>query len=91
MREAGQGGATICRTSSAMPTGPWRKWWRTTRCNGCNLQPGDLFGSGTLSGPTPGQAGSLMELTAGGKEPLHAAQRRERAFLQDGDAVVLRG
>ncbi|NDY74866.1 fumarylacetoacetase, partial [Desulfobacter hydrogenophilus] len=38
--------------------------------NGCNLEPGDLLGSGTQSGPTPAEAGSLLELTVGGKQPL---------------------
>ncbi|NDY91688.1 fumarylacetoacetase [Ideonella livida] len=59
--------------------------------NGCNLQPGDLLGSGTLSGPTPAQGGSLLELTLGGKQPLTLANGEQRCFLQDGDTVVLRG
>jgi len=57
--------------------------------NGCNLRPGDLFGSGTLSGPAPEQAGSLLELTAGGRLPLHVGADT-RTFLEDGDRVVLR-
>jgi fumarylacetoacetase len=59
--------------------------------NGCNLQPGDLLGSGTLSGPQPEQGGSLLELTLGGKQPLTLANGETRTFLQDGDTVVLRG
>jgi fumarylacetoacetase len=59
--------------------------------NGCNLQPGDLFGSGTQSGPDPGQGGSLLELTLGGKQPLRLASGETRGFLEDGDTVVLRG
>ena len=60
--------------------------------NGCNLNVGDLLGSGTISGPTPGEAGAIIEQTKGGKEPLTLAGTGEkRAFLQDGDAVVLRG
>jgi fumarylacetoacetase len=58
--------------------------------NGCNLQPGDLFGSGTISGPAPDQGGSLLELTAGGKQPLKLANGETRAFLEDGDTVILR-
>lgn len=58
--------------------------------NGCNLQPGDLFGSGTISGPAPDQGGSLLELTAGGKQPLQLAHGETRAFLEDGDTVILR-
>jgi fumarylacetoacetase len=59
--------------------------------NGCNLQPGDLFGSGTLSGAAPESAGSLMELTQGGKAPLRLPSGEPRVFLEDGDEVTLRG
>jgi len=59
--------------------------------NGCNLQPGDLLGSGTLSGATPESAGSLMELTQGGKAPLRLPSGETRVFLEDGDEVTLRG
>ena len=58
--------------------------------NGCNLQPGDLFGSGTLSGPTAGEAGSLLELSVGGKQPVALGSGETRAFLEDGDCVILR-
>ncbi|WP_114972635.1 fumarylacetoacetase [Rhodoferax ferrireducens] len=59
--------------------------------NGCNLRAGDLFGSGTLSGPQPEQGGSLMELSAGGKRPLTLSNGETRAWLEDGDTVILRG
>ncbi len=59
--------------------------------NGCNLEPGDLLGSGTQSGPTPDQAGSLLELTAGGKRAITLADGETRTFLEDGDRVILRG
>jgi fumarylacetoacetase len=59
--------------------------------NGCNLQPGDLLGSGTQSGPTPDEAGSLLELTAGGQRPLTLANGEQRTFLEDGDRIILRG
>jgi len=59
--------------------------------NGCNLRPGDLFGSGTLSGPTPEEAGSLLELSVGGKQPIKLANGETRSFLEDGDAIILRG
>ncbi len=57
--------------------------------NGCNLQPGDLLGTGTLSGPTPTEAGALIELTAGGKKPVALTSGESRTFLEDGDAVIL--
>ncbi|TCO83821.1 fumarylacetoacetate hydrolase [Plasticicumulans lactativorans] len=59
--------------------------------NGCNLSPGDLLGSGTQSGPTPAEAGSLLELTRGGKEALSLPDGETRIFLDDGDTVILRG
>jgi len=58
--------------------------------NGCNLQPGDMLGTGTLSGPRPEQAGSLLELSAGGKKALTLANGETRTFLEDGDAIILR-
>ena len=59
--------------------------------NGCNLRPGDLLGSGTVSGPTPDSRGCLLELTARGTEPLRLPNGEERRFLEDGDEVILRG
>jgi fumarylacetoacetase len=58
--------------------------------NGCNLVPGDLLGSGTQSGPGDGESGSLLELTEGGRKPLVLANGEQRAFLEDGDTVVMR-
>ena len=58
--------------------------------NGCNLNSGDLLGSGTLSGPRPEQAGSLLELSMGGKQPLTLPNGERRTFLQDGDTLILR-
>ena len=58
--------------------------------NGCNLQAGDLFGSGTMSGPTPDSAGALIELTQGGKQPITLPNGETRCFLEDGDMVIMR-
>ena len=91
MREAGQSDASVCRTSYR------HAYWTVAQMvthhtvNGCNLQPGDLFGSGTLSGPTLDQAAALIELTTGGKHPINLPNGEQRTFLEDGDAVVLRG
>jgi fumarylacetoacetase len=49
-----------------------------------------LLGSGTLSGPSPEQAGSLLELSQGGKQPIRLSSGEERTFLEDGDSVILR-
>jgi fumarylacetoacetase len=59
--------------------------------NGCNLRAGDLFGSGTQSGPTPAEAGSLVELSDGGRRPLQIGSDEQRTFLEDGDTVIFRG
>ena len=59
--------------------------------NGCNLRPGDLLGTGTQSGPTPAEAGSLLELSVGGTQPIQIAQDESRTFLEDGDEVIFRG
>jgi len=58
--------------------------------NGCNLQPGDMMGTGTLSGPQASEAGSLLELTNGGKQPLDLPWGEQRTFLQDGDQIIMR-
>jgi fumarylacetoacetase len=58
--------------------------------NGCNLQPGDLLGSGTVSGPTKESRGCLLELTWRGTEPFVLPNGEERRFLEDGDEVILR-
>ena len=59
--------------------------------NGCNLRPGDLLASGTVSGPDPGSRGCLLELTSRGAEPLTLPSGETRRFLEDGDEVLLRG
>lgn len=57
--------------------------------NGCNLQPGDFFGSGTQSGPGEGELGSMLELSAGGKQEISLPNGEKRKFLEDGDCVIM--
>jgi fumarylacetoacetase len=59
--------------------------------NGCNLQPGDLLASGTISGPAKDARGCLLELTWRGTEPIELPSGETRKFLEDGDEVILRG
>lgn len=59
--------------------------------NGCNLRPGDLIASGTVSGPEKSSRGCLLELTWGGRDPLELPTGETRRFLEDGDEVILRG
>src|SRR3954470_20216150 len=57
--------------------------------NVCNLRPGDLLGTGTISSPDETGYGSLLETTQGGKQPVTLASGEERRFLEDGDEVIL--
>lgn len=59
--------------------------------NGCNIQVGDLYASGTISGPSPGSFGSMLELSWNGQRPLHLANGSLRTFIEDGDTVIMRG
>jgi fumarylacetoacetase len=59
--------------------------------NGCNLLPGDLIASGTISGSEEGTQGSLLEITQGGTLPLQLPNGERRTFLEDGDEITLRG
>src|SRR5690606_7619445 len=57
---------------------------------GCNMQPGDLLGSGTISNDAEDSRGSLLERTWRGTQPLKLPDGTERKFLQDGDEVIMR-
>jgi fumarylacetoacetase len=59
--------------------------------NGCNLQPGDLIGTGTLSTAEESGLGSLLEISQGGKRPIQLPTGESRSFLEDGDEVTLKG
>ena len=91
MRAQGQAPSTLTKTSFRHQYWTFAQMVAQHTMGGCNLQTGDLLGSGTISGPTPDQAGAIIELTKGGKEPITLNNGEQRAFLQDGDAVTLRG
>lgn len=59
--------------------------------NGCNLRAGDMFGSGTQSGPNPEEAGSMLELSNAGSEPIELPNGETRTFLEDGDCIIMKG
>ena len=92
MREAGAPAVRLTRGNTAQAA-----YWTAAQLvahhtvNGCNLQPGDLLGSGTLSGAAPDEAGSLLELTSGGKQAITLPNGERRTFLEDGDTLTLRG
>jgi fumarylacetoacetase len=91
MREHGQAGVRLSQASFK------HAYWTISQMvthhtvNGCNLQSGDLLGSGTQSGPTPSEAGSMLELSIGGKQTIPLPNGETRTFLEDGDAVTIRG
>ena len=84
-------GSVIARTSAR------HLYWSAAQqlahltVNGASLRVGDLFASGTISGPEREQRGCLLELSWNGAEPLELADGSTRSFLEDGDEVVLRG
>ena len=59
--------------------------------NGCNIEVGDLYGSGTISGPTEDAYGSMLELSWRGTKPVAMNGGGERKFIMDGDTVTMRG
>jgi fumarylacetoacetase len=58
--------------------------------NGCNIQVGDIYASGTISGPSPGSFGSMLELSWNGQKPLHMPDGSSRTFINDGDTVIMK-
>ncbi|MCY1163475.1 fumarylacetoacetase [compost metagenome] len=91
LRAEGKGPARLSGTSFK------HQYWSVAQMvthhtmGGCNLRSGDLLGSGTISGPGEGEAGAMIELTYGGSKPMPLGNGETRGFLQDGDAVILRG
>ncbi|MBV8048260.1 MAG: fumarylacetoacetase [Paludibacterium sp.] len=91
MREAGQPHQAIAWTAAS------HLYWTPAQMvahhssNGCNLEPGDLLGTGTISAPEEHGYGSLLETTSRGERPIRLANGEERRFLEDGDEVVLTG
>lgn len=90
MKQSGHAASTICQTSYQHAYWTIAQMVTHHTVNGCNLQAGDLLGSGTLSGPSLDQAGALIELTAGGKNPITLANGETRTFLEDGDTIILK-
>ena len=92
MREAGEAPVRVSLTNFQRSS-----YWTLAQLlvhhtvNGCNLQPGDLLGSGTQSGPDAGEEGSLLEMSRGGKQAFSLPNGEQRTFLEDGDTVILKG
>lgn len=91
MREAGLAPTALSRSNSRDLYWTMAQLLTHHASNGCNLRPGDLLASGTVSGPGSSARGCLLELTSRGREPITLPSGEQRKFLEDGDEVVLRG
>ncbi|WP_205502653.1 fumarylacetoacetase [Rufibacter psychrotolerans] len=83
--------AVICRSNFKYMYWNMNQQLAHHTVNGCNIEVGDLYASGTISGPTPESYGSMLELTWRGTKPLVLPNGAERKFLQDGDIITMRG
>ena len=85
-----EGPVTICRSNFKY------LYWNVCQqlahhtINGCNIKVGDLYASGTISGPSAGSFGSMLELSWNGKKPLTMPDGTVRYFLEDNDTVIMR-
>ena len=91
MRRAGAAPLRLTQTSFASMYWTVAQMVAHHASNGCNLEIGDLIGSGTISGPNKDSWGSLLELTARGREPLTLPSGETRGFIEDGDEIIFRG
>ncbi len=91
MRERGVAPVRVSRASARDLYWTFAQMLAHHTSNGCNLRPGDLFGSGTVSGAERSSFGCLLEITRRGQEPLELPSGETRTFLLDGDEVILRG
>jgi fumarylacetoacetase len=90
MRQRGDGPDWITHSRFASMYWTFAQMVAHHASNGCNLRPGDLLASGTVSGPTETERGCLLELTRGGADPVRLPGGETRKFLEDGDEVVIR-
>ena len=91
MRENDEAATRLMQSNACDAYWTWAQLLTHHTSNGCNLRPGDVFGSGTLSGPQADQGGSMLELTSGGQRPITLPNGETRTFLLDGDTLSLRG
>jgi len=91
MRRDGSAPQRITQTSFALMYWTVAQMIAHHTSNGCNLEIGDLIGSGTVSGPEKSSWGSLLELTARGREPIELPGGEKRGFIEDGDEIIFRG
>ena len=87
----GGAGTVVTRTSFADMYWTMAQQLAHATVNGATARAGDLFASGTVSGPEPGTLGSLLEITKNGSDPITLDDGSKRAYLEDGDTVIIRG
>ncbi|XP_075714561.1 fumarylacetoacetase [Rhinoderma darwinii] len=83
--------ATLCRSNFKNMYWTMKQQLAHHTVTGCNVRPGDLLGSGTISGPDPESFGSMLELSWRGSKPINLGNGHTRTFLRDGDTIVMRG
>ncbi|MDT8392425.1 MAG: fumarylacetoacetase [Bacteroidales bacterium] len=82
---------TVCRSNFRFMYWNMAQQLAHQTINGCNINPGDMYGSGTISGPEPGTFGSMLELAWKGTKPLKLSDGSERKFIHDHDTIIMRG
>ncbi|MCE2936730.1 MAG: fumarylacetoacetase [Cyclobacteriaceae bacterium] len=90
LQAKGEAAVSVCRTNFKYLYWNMAQQLAHHTVNGCNIEVGDIYASGTISGPSPGSFGSLLELTWNGQRPLHV-NGHQRTFLEDHDSVIMRG
>ena len=82
---------TVCRSNSKYLYWNVNQQLAHQTSNGCNIQAGDVYASGTISGSSPDSFGSMIELTWNGQRPLRMPDGTERKFIEDGDTIIMTG
>ncbi|HAC23721.1 MAG TPA: fumarylacetoacetase [Cytophagales bacterium] len=90
LQAKGEAAVSVCRSNFKYLYWNMAQQLAHHTVNGCNIEVGDIYASGTISGPSPGSFGSLLELTWNGQRPLHV-NGHQRTFLEDHDSVIMRG
>ena len=91
MRDAGEAPAGVTRTNFKHMYWNFAQMLTHHASNGCSLQPGDILGCGTTSGPTDGSRACMAEISSRGSKPFNLPNSESRTYLVDGDKVIFRG
>ncbi len=91
IQPSGSEATTVCRSNFKYMYWNINQQLAHHTVNGCNIQVGDMYASGTISGPSPGSYGSMLELSWNGQKPMIMPDGTERKFIEDGDTVIIKG